>query len=113
MKTLRFWTIALVLLIVGNAATVFAQSDRGTIRGTVTDPAGAIVPNARVVLNGLETGETRETTTSEDGFYTFPELRPAVYQITVEAQGFQRIIEKLIFQAVKPLRKRFTKTIDS
>jgi len=90
MKTLRLWTIALVLLIVGNAATVFAQSDRGTIRGTVTDPAGAIVPNAKVVLNGLETGETRETTTSEDGFYTFPELRPAVYQITVEAQGFQR-----------------------
>lgn len=90
MKTLRFWTIALMLLIVGSVAPALGQSDRGTIRGTVTDPGGAVVINARVVLTGTETGETRETTTSEEGIYVFPELRPGVYQISVEATGFQR-----------------------
>jgi hypothetical protein len=82
--------VALLLSFVLGTNLVFAQSDRGTIRGTVTDPTGAIVANARVVLTGTETGETRETTTSDEGIYVFPELRPAVYQVSVEAAGFQR-----------------------
>ncbi|MDQ4120271.1 MAG: TonB-dependent receptor [Acidobacteriota bacterium] len=90
MRTLRFWTIALILLIVVNAATVFGQSDRGSIRGSVTDPSGAVVANAKVTLTGVETGQTRETTTNEEGTYVFPELPAAIYQVSVEAQGFQR-----------------------
>ena len=87
MKISKFLTIALILLIVG---TVFGQSDRGSIRGTVTDPNGAAIANAKVVLTGTETGETRETTTSDEGIYVFPELRAAVYRVAVEAAGFQR-----------------------
>lgn len=90
MKSLRLSAITLVLLLIGGAASVFGQSDRGTIRGTVTDPNGAGVPNARVIITGTETGETREVTTSDQGIYVFPELRATTYNVTVEAQGFQR-----------------------
>jgi hypothetical protein len=89
MKSLNLFAALLLSFVLGTGV-VFAQSDRGTIRGTVTDPTGAVVPNARVVLTGTETGETRETTTSDDGIYVFPELRPAIYQVSVEATGFQR-----------------------
>ena len=90
MKSLKFSAIALLALIAFCAATAFAQSDRGTIRGTVTDPNGAAIANATVTLTGAETGETRSVTTGESGTYVFPELRPALYNITVEATGFQR-----------------------
>jgi hypothetical protein len=89
MRSLRFTAITLCLLIV---CTVFGygQSDRGTIRGTVTDPNGAIVPNVKVTLTGTETGETREQTTGSEGIYSFAELRPTTYSVTAEAAGFQR-----------------------
>jgi hypothetical protein len=90
MKNLKFSIFALMIVIVGSNAAIFGQSDRGSIRGTVTDPNGAAVPNARVIATGTETGETRETTTSDQGIYVFPELRAATYRVTVEAQGFQR-----------------------
>src|SRR5215207_7844453 len=90
MKSLRLFAVMLLMLITGCLSPAFGQSDRGTIRGTVTDPSGAIVPNARVVLTGAETGEVREVTTTDEGAYVFPELRPATYNITVESAGFNR-----------------------
>jgi hypothetical protein len=89
MKSFKLLAALFVLLSIG-IGSAFAQSDRGTIRGTVTDPTGAVVPNARVILTGAETGETREVTTSDEGVYVFPELRPATYNISVEATGFNR-----------------------
>ena len=90
MRTLRFLAIALLFVIVGGITPTFGQSDRGSIRGTVSDPNGAAVPNARVVLTSQETNETRETTTNDEGFYTFPEIRAGVYSVAVEAGGFAR-----------------------
>lgn len=89
MKFLKPSLITL-LIVVGGCAAVFGQTDRGSIRGTVTDQTEAVVPNAKVVLTGTETGETREATTSSDGAYSFPEIRAAIYQISVEAPGFQK-----------------------
>jgi hypothetical protein len=79
---------ALLLLFILGTGLVFAQSDRGTLRGTVTDPSDAVVPNARVVLRGVGNGERRETTTGEEGIYVFPEIKAGLYQLTVEAPGF-------------------------
>ncbi len=91
MKSLQSIAAAMMLIvIVGCLNSAFGQSDRGSIRGTVTDPNGAGVPNARVVIIGAETGESRETTTNDQGVYVFPELTPATYNVTVEAQGFQQ-----------------------
>ncbi len=89
MKSFNLFAALLLLFILGTGA-VFAQSDRGTVRGTVTDPSDAVVPNAKVVLTGVDNGESRETTTGEEGIYVFPEIKAGLYQLTVEAPGFSR-----------------------
>lgn len=89
MKPLKL-SAGLLLVLFLSLAPVFAQSDRGSIRGTVTDPAGAVVPNARVTLVSQETNETRETTSNDQGSYTFSQIPAALYRITVEAPGFSR-----------------------
>jgi hypothetical protein len=78
-----------LFLALAAAAPVLAQSDRGSITGTVTDPNGGVIPNAKVTATGLDTGEVREVTTSGEGNYTLPELKAGRYKITVEAQGFK------------------------
>ncbi len=83
---------ALLLLLVFGAGIAFAQSDRGTVRGTVTDPSEAVIPNAKVVLTGIENGEIRETTTGDEGIYVFPEVKAGLYQLAVEAPGFSRTL---------------------
>ena len=62
MKSLNIFAVLLLMFTLGTGF-VLAQSDRGTIRGTVTDQNDAVVANAKVVVTGVETGETRETTT--------------------------------------------------
>ncbi|NJM54133.1 MAG: carboxypeptidase regulatory-like domain-containing protein [Blastocatellia bacterium] len=88
---MRLYAILLVIFTFG-VGIIFAQSDRGSIRGTVTDPNGAAVVGAKVVLTSNETNETRETTSSEDGFFAFPELRAGTYRVAVEATGFNRVL---------------------
>ncbi len=89
MKSLNLFA-ALLLSFIFGAGIVFAQSDRGTLRGTVTDPSDAVVANAKVVLTGVGNGESRETTTGDEGIYVFPEIKAGLYQLTVEAAGFTR-----------------------
>src|SRR5438270_6266728 len=84
-----FAAALLALFMVLTAAPVLAQSDRGSITGTVTDPSGAVVQNAKVTATSLDTGEVRETTTSGEGSYTLPELKAGRWRISVEAQGFK------------------------
>ncbi len=89
MKCLKM-LFSISLLIFGCAVfAAYGQSDRGSIRGTVTDPNGALVPNAKVTITNVETNETRETTTGDEGSYNVPELKAAVYRISVEAAGFK------------------------
>jgi hypothetical protein len=84
-----FLRALLIFAAIFGASTVCAQSDRGTITGTVRDTSGAAVPNAKVTATNLESGETRETTTSVSGSFTLAELRAAPYRLTVEAAGFK------------------------
>jgi len=90
MKSLKLPAGLLLVLFLSFATPIFAQSDNGNIRGTITDPNGAIVPNAKVILTSQETGQTRETTSNDEGTYTFPEVKAGVYRVAVEAPGFQR-----------------------
>jgi hypothetical protein len=70
------------------SAAVLAQLGTAGISGLVTDPNGAAVPNARVVVKNKATGQTRDTTASGEGIYTFQNLPPATYEIRVEAPNF-------------------------
>ncbi len=71
-------------------ASLFAQSYRGTIRGVVQDPSGAVVPGASVVAKNVATGQSRSAKTDANGAYVIPELAAARYDVIVEAKGFSR-----------------------
>lgn len=72
-----------------SSGTAWGQATT-SLRGTVTDPSGAVIPNARVSLADKATGYTRETITDKDGAYQLPQLPPATYSLTVTAQGFKK-----------------------
>src|SRR5258706_6734515 len=82
---LRLVTIFVLL----TAATLIAQTFRGTILGTVTDPSGAVVSGATVRVRNVGTGQERTTTTSADGSYAIPELPIGTYAVTITQSGFQ------------------------
>jgi len=77
--------LLIVLLLCSSAA--FAQFS-SSIEGSVTDSTGAIVPGAKVVLTGTETGVTSATETNTAGLYRFPSLGAGNYKVTVTVQGF-------------------------
>jgi hypothetical protein len=90
--------VALVLLVAGSA-TLYGQG-LGTIVGTVTDPSGALVPGAMVHITDEGTSLSRAATTSVQGYFVFPSLRPASYAVAVEAAGFAPVTRKgIVLQA--------------
>lgn len=60
-----------------------------TVVGTVTDPAGAVVPKAAITLTNMATGVATKGTTNADGAYYIPYLAPGTYTLTIAAAGFQ------------------------
>ena len=78
-----------------------AQTDRGSLTGHVTDPNGAGVAKAKVTATNINTAETREVTTSDDGDYAIPELKADPYRVTVEASGFKTAAAENIVSAVQ------------
>src|ERR1051325_5186052 len=77
---------AAVLLLVGSA---LAQ-DRGTIRGVVSDPSGAAVPEATVTVKNVNTGLTQTVKTSSDGVYSVLYLPAGSYTVSTEKEGFRK-----------------------
>jgi len=67
----------------------YSQVSDGTIRGTVSDLTGAVLPNATVVLTNTGTAEQYTQPTNKDGYYTFADLDPAVYTVKVSAPAFE------------------------
>lgn len=82
---------AFLLMVVVSA--LYAQTQTGGISGTVTDPAGAVVPGATLTLTNLDTNEARSQTSNDLGAFTFPALPPGRYRIEVEQTGFKRFVE--------------------
>src|ERR1017187_9808893 len=76
----NYRTLAILILKIGLAAlllitgSAWAQSFRGSIRGTVTDPSGSVIVGATVTAKNISTGLRREATTSADGAYVLAEL---------------------------------------
>ena len=62
----------------------------GDLTGTVTDPSGAVVPNAAVALKNNGTGQTRTTTANNSGAYRFSLLQPGSYTVSATASGFSK-----------------------
>ncbi len=79
------------LLMLGSAV---AQSDRGSIAGTVLDSSGAAVTGASVTLKGVDTGSVYKTVSSSSGAYHMNDLAIGHYDLTVEATGFKASVQK-------------------
>ena len=79
----------LFVLVLLTAVSLWAQTFRGTILGTVTDPSGNLVAGATVKVKNAGTGLERTTTTGPDGGYNIPELPVGTYSVTVTQTGFQ------------------------
>src|SRR6476661_11112466 len=84
----------LVILLLVAAVAVFAQSDRGTITGTISDPAGAVVANAPVEARNTQTGVVTTVASSATGNYTIPSLAAGEYEIRVAVAGFKKFIRQ-------------------
>ncbi|MGA2577240.1 MAG: carboxypeptidase-like regulatory domain-containing protein [Bryobacteraceae bacterium] len=89
MKNRTAFLVGLALLIL-SALNLPAQFTSATLTGEVSDPSGAVVPQAKVKLVNEKSGDTRETVTNNDGYYTFAGMAVGdlTYRLTVEAKGF-------------------------
>jgi hypothetical protein len=84
---MKFRSLFATLLF--SVAGLYAQDFRATVTGTVTDPSGARVPNAKVTAVNTAMNTTKETQTDAEGVYTIPYLDPGVYNFEFQASGFQ------------------------
>jgi Carboxypeptidase regulatory-like domain/TonB dependent receptor-like, beta-barrel len=89
MRLLQY-SLFLILLLLVWATIASAQTATGEINGTVTDPNGAAVPGAAIKLINQATKTESETTTNQSGYFTFVNLKPAQYVLTVEIKGFKK-----------------------
>ena len=79
-----------LLLAVAGAFSAFAQSTT-LLRGTVTDPQGAVIADAKVTLSSANTGFNRAVITNQSGEYQFLQISPGTYTVVVEAAGFSTL----------------------
>src|SRR6476660_8150985 len=95
MRIARFSLIAaFVVFLLALVPSAVAQITSGTITGVVTDTSGAVVAGANVTITSTQTGGVRTSTTSAEGSFSFPELSPGIYNITVTKQGFKKVEQK-------------------
>ena len=92
--SIRFSLLLAALLLINVAA--FAQSDSGSLTGTVKDPNGAIVPNASVTAKNQTTGDERSSTTNTDGTFTIPALKASTYTVTVTVTGQDATVKDVV-----------------
>ncbi|HLX72731.1 MAG TPA: carboxypeptidase-like regulatory domain-containing protein, partial [Verrucomicrobiae bacterium] len=92
--SLALCLLAIAILMPDLALRVSAQSTNASISGAVVDSSGANVPNAEVNLSAQATGRKATFTTGSDGLFSFPNLQAGAYEITVEAKGFGKYVQK-------------------
>ena len=94
MKTFQPKTqlLSLLLLLIFSSLGAFGQQTTGNVRGVVKDPAGAIIPNAKVTITDKKTSNTFTSQSSSDGEFRFGNLLVGEYQITVEVPSFKKLM---------------------
>ena len=92
-NTIRAIGQVLATLVVG-ALPLFCQSFTGRILGTVSDPAGAVIPGAAITVTSLDTNRVFQASTNTVGNYAVSSLERGGYQIEVTAPGFKRFVQR-------------------
>ncbi len=95
-----------LLFVVFTSASAFAQTlgTAGTISGTITDPNGAAVVGASLTIKNAVTGFTRSATSDAEGNYSFQNVPPNNYQITVSASGFENTAQNIVVRGSVPMQ---------
>ncbi|MCW5982147.1 MAG: TonB-dependent receptor [Bryobacteraceae bacterium] len=91
-RALRPLCLLSILLLVPSAR-LSSQANYGNIIGTITDPAGGVVPNAKITIVSEERGVVSSTATNESGNFTQTHLVTGSYRVEIEAPGFQRHVQ--------------------
>jgi hypothetical protein len=99
--------------ILSTAALSFGQSATTSLRGVVKDPSNALVPGAKVTVLDKANGKTLTVTANNAGFYTFPQIPPAHYLITVSAEGFGNQSKTAELLVNQPATIDFTLSVQS
>ncbi|HEY3443478.1 MAG TPA: TonB-dependent receptor [Paludibaculum sp.] len=94
MKNRILSLIAILILLAGLPA--WSQDARGTILGRITDPSGAVLAGAQVVVTNEAMGTKTSLTTNGEGRYVAPVLPPGLYQVEVSAQGFKKSVRNSV-----------------
>jgi len=91
-STFRRYFAAVLLVGLSGLSATLAQSERGTITGTVHDSSGAVVPGASVRITNDATNVTIATSSNVSGEFTAPDLATGKYNLRVEKQGFRAFL---------------------
>src|SRR5947209_7185291 len=98
---MRLLKVSLTLLVVFTLAiAAFTQTATSSLRGTVMDPKGAIVPGATVTLKNPAQGTARETKSDANGEYQFQQVPPSTYDVTATASNVGTVTQKGVRLAV-------------
>ena len=95
----RLAIVAVLAVRVILCSPVDAQVPTGIIAGRITDATGTSIPLAHVVISKHEDGQQRVLETTAEGEYTAPSLQAGVYEVAIEAPGFQRLLRDAIVEA--------------
>jgi hypothetical protein len=91
----------MLMCILSTSISLFSQTATTSLRGTIKDPSGALVPGARITLSDNANGQTFTAVANSAGQYVFPQIPPAKYTITAASQGFgtqSKVAELLVNQ---------------
>src|SRR5579864_3476774 len=96
MKTMSRFCLGLLAVALLGILSAYAQVDysTATLKGIIYDPQGAVIDKASITVTNPSTGFTKTVKSKSDGSYVIPALQPGVYQIAVEARGFQKELIK-------------------
>jgi hypothetical protein len=86
--------LALIAVLLSISLPAVAQRLDGTLRGTVVDSSGAVIPGADITASNQETGVQQTTKTTSSGAYVFPNLLVGTYTVRVAAKGFTQFERK-------------------
>src|SRR5215813_6197521 len=102
---LLFQVAAYVFLLTALSTLALAQSNKGEIRGTITDSSGAVVPGASVTVTRVDTGAERTVTAGDNGEYVVPLLDIGTYKVAAAKAGFKTVAqENVVLQTNDRLR---------
>lgn len=104
----RRFQVLLFATLLSLCVASFGQSDNATISGTITDPSGAVVPGAKVMLSNVDTGIATTAPSNQSGLYVLTNIHPGQYRMEVEKTGFKPIqLVDLTVQVQDALSRNF------